>query len=214
MIRKTARFLIYAIIGTCRIRVKGAEKIQPLLNGERPVIYIFWHRHIFVNIYKFKNTGASPLISLSQDGELVAQVAEEFGMQPVRGSSSRGGARAFLELVNAVRDKAGSREILITADGPKGPARQLKDGAIVLAQKTDAVVVPISWYASRVKIFEKSWDRFMIPLPFSEIVFTYGEPYRVPKNASKEDIPLEREKLEVRLNDLETESEHFFKETR
>jgi len=214
LIRKISRLLINTIIKTCRITVEGAERIQPLLEGERPVIYIFWHRHIFVNIYKFKNTGASPLISMSQDGELVAQVAEEFGMQPVRGSSSRGGARAFLELVNAIRHKTGNREILITADGPKGPARQLKYGAIVLAQKTGAVVVPISWHASRVTVFEKSWDQFMIPRPFSEIAFYYGEPVAIPNGIGKEEICLEREKLESRLNNLETEAERYFKETR
>ena len=212
-IRKLSRLLINAIIKTCTLEVKGAERVLPLLEGEKPVIYIFWHRHIFVNIYKFKNTGASPLISMSQDGELVAQVAEEFGMEPVRGSSSRGGARAFLEMVNAIRGKTANREILITADGPKGPARQLKDGAVVLAQKTGAVLVPIAWHASRVKVFEKSWDQFMIPKPFGKILFQYGEPVTIPRRIGKEEICNEREKLEHRLNDLERNTQQYFKET-
>jgi lysophospholipid acyltransferase (LPLAT)-like uncharacterized protein len=213
LIRKLSRLLINAIIMTCRLEVKGVERIQPLLEGEQPVIYIFWHRHILVNIYKFKNTGASPLISMSQDGELVAQVAEEFGMQPVRGSSSRGGARAFLEMVNAIRRKTGNREILITADGPKGPARQLKDGAVVLAQKTGAVLVPITWHASRVKVFEKSWDQFMIPKPFSKILFQYGEPSTIDRRMGKDGICNERDRLETVLNDLEHETQQYFKET-
>ena len=212
-IRKLSRLLINAIINTCRIEVRGAERVQPFLDGERPVIYIFWHRHIFVNIYKFKNTGASPLISMSQDGELVAQVAEEFGMRPVRGSSSRGGARAFLEMVNAIRHRTGNREILITADGPKGPARQLKDGAVVLAQKTGAVLVPIAWHASRVKVFEKSWDQFMIPKPFGKILFQYGEPATIGTRIGKDEVCRQRESLEARLNHLEQETQQYFKET-
>ena len=158
--------------------VTGAEKIAGLRKRNTPIIYVHWHRHIFVTIYRFKNTGARPLISLSEDGELVSQVAVEFGMNPVRGSSSKGGARAFLKLVDTV--KKDNAEVLITADGPKGPARRIKD--IRLAQKTDSVIVPISWHASREKVFEKSWDQFKIPLPFSTITYVYGDPFAIPRD--------------------------------
>lgn len=207
-LRKIARLLILLIIKTCRIEILGQERVKSIKTQDRPIIYIFWHRHIFFNIYQFRNTGARPLISLSKDGETVSQIAEEFGLKPIRGSSSRGGMRAFLKLLNAIKEQ--KSEILITADGPKGPARELKDGTVVLARKSKALIVPISWYASRVKIFEKTWDRFIIPRLFARIVFIYGEPYQGSDNPRKEDISIHKKALKKMLDNLEQESEGYF----
>lgn len=196
-----AKFLIYFIVKTCRFHVRGAEHIDRLREQDVPIIYAYWHRHIFVTIYRFRKTGARPLISLSKDGELVAQIAEEFGMEPVRGSSSRGGARAFLELINTVKkDKS---EVLITADGPKGPVCQIKDGTLSLAQKTGSVIVPLCWHASRVKVFEKTWDKFKIPKLFGKIIYAYGEPFHIPPNTKKEDYEQLKQKLKHQLDTLE-----------
>jgi len=204
LVKKTTKLLIHAIIKTCRFEITGTEKIDRLREKGIPIIYAYWHRHIFATIYRFKNTMARPLISLSDDGELVAQVAVEFRMNPVRGSSSQGGARAFLELVNTI--KKGSSEILITADGPKGPPRQLKDGTVRLAQKTDAAIVPLSWSSSKEKVFEKTWDKFKIPLPFSKIVYIYGEPFYVQgEKGKKNDMDLKKS-IEESLNNLENEA--------
>ena len=120
-------------------------------------------------------------------------------MNPVRGSSSKGGARAFLEMTSCLRE--GKGEILITADGPRGPAREIKEGTILLARKTGAWVVPISWYGSQVKIFRKSWDRFMIPLPFSCIRFAFGRPVKI----GDQGVEYWRRESRQNLNDLETE---------
>jgi lysophospholipid acyltransferase (LPLAT)-like uncharacterized protein len=212
LIKKTARLIINYIIITCRIRVRGEENIRSLKEKNVPIIYTFWHRHIFFTIFRFRKTGARPLISRSADGEIVSQVAEEFGMRPVRGSSSSGGARAFLKLVESIKTE--KSDILITADGPKGPLRQLKDGTILLAQKTGSMIVPICWYASRVKILKKTWDQFIIPLPFSEITFSYGQPFQVPgkegnrKSAAKmQDL---KQELQKRMNQLERETEDIY----
>jgi len=195
-LRKTARILINAVIKTCRMRIIGEESVHRLRDQKIPIIYTFWHRHIFVTIFRFKKSGARPLISHSRDGEIVAQVAREFGMEPVRGSSSSGGARAFLKLLESIKTE--KAEILITADGPKGPLREIKDGTILLAEKTRSAIVPICWHASRVKIFKKSWDRFMIPLPFSRITFAYGEPLILPS-------PIKGEKRKHHLDSLKRE---------
>jgi lysophospholipid acyltransferase (LPLAT)-like uncharacterized protein len=101
-IRKAAKLLISAIVKTCKLKIVGYENVEKLRAQEVPIIYAYWHRHIFVTIYRFMNTGARPLISLSEDGEIVAQIAIEFGMNPVRGSSSRGGAKAFIKLLNSI----------------------------------------------------------------------------------------------------------------
>lgn len=200
-IRKLVWLLIHLVIKSCRLRITGIEILEKLREQNIPIIYAYWHRHIFVTIYRFKKTGARPLISLSEDGELVSQIAVEFGMNPVRGSSSRGGARAFLALVNTIKED--NSEVLITADGPKGPSRQIKDGTIRLAQKTNAVIVPICWHASREKVFAKTWDKFKIPLPFSKIIYAYGEPVVIPANTHREDYDELKETLKKAIDSLE-----------
>jgi lysophospholipid acyltransferase (LPLAT)-like uncharacterized protein len=205
LIRKITKLLIDAIVLTCRIKIIGEETVTELREKKIPIIYIYWHRHILFTIYKFKKTGARPLISLSPDGEIAAQIAEEFGMNPVRGSSSKGGARAFLKLAGSIKDER--EEILITADGPKGPARQIKDGTIVLAQKTGSVIVPFSWYSGRVKILEKTWDRFIIPLPFSTITFKYGAPFFIDPKKRRGELGALKKELQDTLNILQNELE-------
>ncbi len=205
-IKKIAKVLINLLIKTCRLDVTGEEQLAVFRKQGVPIIYVYWHRHIFVTIYRFKNTGARPLISLSEDGELVAQIAEEFGMKPVRGSSSKGGARAFFEMVNTI--KQDFAEVLITADGPKGPLRQIKDGTIRLAQKTGAVVIPIGWHASRVKIFTKTWDQFKIPRLFSRITYAYGKPFIIPAKAKQEGYDELKKALKEAIDNLEKELEH------
>jgi lysophospholipid acyltransferase (LPLAT)-like uncharacterized protein len=200
-IRKLVWLLIHLIIKSCKFRITGFEVVEELREKSIPIIYAYWHRHIFVTIYRFKKTGARPLISLSEDGELVSQIAVEFGMNPVRGSSSRGGARAFLALVNTIKED--NSEVLITADGPKGPPRQIKDGTIRLAQKTNAAIVPIGWHASREKVFPRTWDKFKIPLPFSKIIYGYGEPVVIPADATREDYDELKENLKKAIDALE-----------
>jgi lysophospholipid acyltransferase (LPLAT)-like uncharacterized protein len=209
-LRKAAWLLIHLLIKSCRLKIAGFDIVEKLRQQGVPIIYVYWHRHIFVTIYRFKNSGARPLISLSEDGELVSQVAVEFGMNPVRGSSSRGGARAFLTLANTV--KAGKSEVLITADGPKGPAQQVKDGTLRLAQKTGSVIVPIGWHASRVKVFAKTWDKFKIPLPFSSIIYAYGEPVAIPAALARKDYHELKQRLKQAIDGLEAKMEEEIRE--
>ena len=204
-IRKAAKAVIISIIKTCKLKIIGHEHVETLRKQKKPIIYAHWHRHIFVTIYRFRNTGARPLISLSGDGEIVSQVAVEFGMNPVRGSSSKGGTRAFLKLLNAIKED--HSEVLITADGPKGPLRQIKDGTIRLAQKTGSVIVPICWHASRVKILKKTWDKFKIPMPFSTITYAYGQPLVIPGNAARDNYPQLKETLKESIDALEKKIE-------
>ncbi len=201
LIVKMSKLLIHFIALTCKKKTLWIENIKTPKKSDKPIIYIFWHRHIFFNIFKFRNTNARPLISYSTDGELVSKIAEEFGMNPIRGSSSKGGVKAFFHMVNAI--KKDNSEIMITADGPKGPSREVKDGTIHIAKKTGAYIIPVSWYATRLKIFEKSWDKFMLPLPFGKIVFAYGEPISIPNKILKHEYPNYRGIIKYKLDDLE-----------
>jgi lysophospholipid acyltransferase (LPLAT)-like uncharacterized protein len=198
ILSRLGKWAISLTVRTCSVSVRGQPDAEAASPGT-PQIYLFWHCHIFYVIHQFKNRGARPLVSLSEDGELVSGIARRFGMDPVRGSSSKGGARAFLEMISCLRE--GKGEILITADGPRGPAREIKEGTILLARKTGAQVVPVSWYGSRVKIFRKSWDRFMIPLPFSRICTAFGRPVKI----GDQGIEYWRRELGQKLNDLEND---------
>lgn len=200
LVRKLARLLILALCGGSRRNVHGREHLADL-PADAPRLYIFWHCHIFHVIYQFRGSGAAPLISMSSDGEIVAAIAEEFGMHPVRGSSSRGGARAFLQMLQRCR-RPGA-EVLITADGPKGPAREVKPGAVQLARKSGAVLVPIAWYSSRVKIFARSWDRFLMPRLGGRLHFAYGRPLRLESGADAPDDAQYGRLLQQALNELE-----------
>lgn len=198
ILSRLGKWAISLTVRTCTVSVRGQPDAEAVPPGT-PAIYLFWHCHIFYVIHQFKNRGARPLVSLSEDGELVSGIARRFGMDPVRGSSSKGGARAFLEMISCLRE--GKGEILITADGPRGPAREIKEGTILLARKTGALVVPISWYGSRVKTFRKSWDRFMIPLPFSRICAAFGRPVKI----GDQGVEYWRGELRQKLNDLEND---------
>jgi lysophospholipid acyltransferase (LPLAT)-like uncharacterized protein len=201
LLKKLAKLIIEFIVLSSRVTISRSENVIELQNKNLPLIFIFWHRHILFVIHQFKNSGARPLISLSSDGELVAAVADEFGMKPIRGSSSKGGARAFLNMVRSVQKE--NAQVLITADGPKGPARRIKDGTVQLALKTRAYVIPISWSSSRVKILEKSWDRFLIPLPFGRIHFIFGQPLQISRTGDEASLKQIADMLAEMLNLLE-----------
>lgn len=195
--RKCIRLLIHAIAGTCHTEVSGREAVEEVRRRGAPLIILFWHRHIFALIHHFRNSGARPLISHSKDGDLVAGVAREFGLDPIRGSSSRGGAAAFLTMMRSLREPG--TEVLITADGPRGPARRMKPGTLELARRSGAWLIPVSWYARPVHIFQRSWDKFLLPLPFSRVRLTYGAP--IPPDAlSNHDA---EEAVQRRMDELE-----------
>jgi lysophospholipid acyltransferase (LPLAT)-like uncharacterized protein len=181
LLKKLAKLMIESIVFSSRVTISGRENINDLLDKSLPLIFIFWHRHILFVIHQFKNTGARPLISLSSDGEMVAAVAEEFGMKPIRGSSSKGGARAFLNMVRSVQKE--NAQVLITADGPKGPARQIKAGTVQLAVKTRATIIPISWRG--------------------RIHFAYGQPIKVAEAGDPVSLQQAADMLAEKLNLLE-----------
>ncbi len=164
-----------------------------------PCILCFWHNRILGITYAFHRRypkrlrkGVTVLTSPSKDGEILAQLVGNFGMGSVRGSSSRRGSRALLELVRLVRDGG---DIAITPDGPRGPRYQLGPGVILLAQTTGATIVPASASFSRC-IRMKTWDGFIIPLPFSTISVTIGEQIKIPTALNEAEFEEARKNLE------------------
>lgn len=164
---------------TYRVRVVDEEgwfeKQQPW-----PVVVSLWHNRILFIASLVRRQlleRMSVLISASRDGEYVSAFIRFFGLGVVRGSSSRGGVQALLGLFHEIRD---GRSVILTIDGPRGPKYTVHPGAVILAQKMDLFVVPVSVNAKHYWQV-KSWDNTQIPVPFSTVTLVCGHPFKLPK---------------------------------
>jgi lysophospholipid acyltransferase (LPLAT)-like uncharacterized protein len=164
--------LLRALGRTWRIRQVNRVAFQAMRDRRQPVIIVLWHGEMLPILWHHRHEGISILISEHADGEIIARVAESLGCRTVRGSTTRGGGRALLGLCRVV-DAGG--DVAITPDGPRGPARHIAPGALVVAQRARAPIVPIV-VATEQAWRLKSWDGFLIPKPFARITVAYGEP--------------------------------------
>ena len=161
-----------------------------------------WHNRllIFPTVLRrfFPNRPGAALISASRDGDLLADAIKRFGFDVVRGSSSRMGASAIMQLSEVL---ASHRDVVITPDGPRGPVYELGPGIIFLAQKTGAAVLPMSVeYSSCWRV--KSWDKFIVPRPFSKIRAIIGQPHRVRSTSTDEEFETERLRMQNAMMSL------------
>ncbi len=203
------RFLFALMFCTCRVQVFGRE-IEKRYQKENPgkgLLYASWHRGLtfFIYFYRYKNFVV--MASASKDGELAAQVTKRHGWVVVRGSSSYRGSEALREMVPYF--KKGYRGGLVV-DAPRGPAHVSKIGIIIVSRMAGAPIVPVIWSADRCWLL-KTWDRTIIPKPFSRIAFVYAdELIQVPRKASREECEQYRQLLDDTLNRLMYQTDHFF----
>jgi len=166
-------------------------------------IFAFWHGRLFYltyyNIKNVKKRTLSILISMSRDGDYGVALANKLGQNVVRGSRSRGGHQAIRTL--AAQISAGNN-IVMTPDGPRGPAFRVNEGVIRVAQLTRSRIIPVSYQATRRKEL-KSWDRFIIVKPFGKVHVAFGEPIEVPRDSSPEEVERYRKELEEALLELD-----------
>lgn len=189
------------LAGTLRYRVNGRR--GPAELPAEPVIFALWHNRLGLCMKAYesfvrperKQDHLAALISASKDGALLAAILENFGVQPVRGSSSRRGARALLELASWAER---GHDLAVTPDGPRGPCYVVQEGVMALAQVTGRPIVP---YSCRLgwKIRVKSWDRFQIPLPFSRCEMFFGKPVVVPREITDAERARLRAQLQAAL---------------
>ncbi|OGG94860.1 MAG: hypothetical protein A2508_04145 [Candidatus Lambdaproteobacteria bacterium RIFOXYD12_FULL_49_8] len=172
----------------------GVEHIRPFEESGEPFIYSMWHCDVTLATWVLRGRGLKGLVSDSEDGELAAKTIESMGNGVIRGSSSKGGAKALLEAIKWC--KSGGHA-LITPDGPRGPAQVAQSGAVNLAAKTGLPLMPLYIEGTKQRIFEKSWDRHLFPKAFSTLVVGYGAPLYVPN-------PINVEEVEIWTNQLET----------
>jgi lysophospholipid acyltransferase (LPLAT)-like uncharacterized protein len=191
--------LINAIGHTLRWRVDGMHHLDAIRAAGRQPIMAFWHGRILPATYYFRRRGIVVITSENFDGEWIARIIERFGYGTARGSSSRGGVRALLQLA---RDMERGKAAGFTVDGPRGPARVVQPGAVWLARRTGNPVLPFHLEASRHWTLG-SWDRTQIPKPFATIALTIGEPVGVPADTSDEALETARCDVEARLKALE-----------
>jgi lysophospholipid acyltransferase (LPLAT)-like uncharacterized protein len=191
--------LINALGHTLRWRVAGAEHYDAVVASGRQPIMAFWHGRILPGTLYFQRRGIVVITSENFDGEWIARIIERFGFETARGSSSRGGLKAMLQLV---RDMDKGKPAAFTLDGPRGPARIAQPGAIWLARATGNPVLPFHTEASS-NWTANSWDRTQIPKPFSTVAGVIGEPLEVAGDATGDQLESARQELEQRLRALE-----------
>jgi lysophospholipid acyltransferase (LPLAT)-like uncharacterized protein len=165
--------------------------------GPPGAIYAIWHSRIMLAAATQAGSGVGVLISRHGDGEYIARVIERMGFTTVRGSTTRGGGRALLEIVRAL---AAGRDVALTPDGPKGPRLRVQQGCVVAAMKSGAPIIPIGLECSRARRL-RSWDRFVVPWPFARVAVVAGEPIRVPPSLDEREIDEWRGRIETALGD-------------
>ncbi len=185
------------------VRVVGTEHIAAALKGAPSFIPVYWHQHqVFCvkHLLEQRRAGLKLgfLISPSVDGEIGAMVVRDLGGEVIRGSSTHTGARALRDYYQALAHDGVSPAI--TPDGPRGPARKFKPGAVLLAQLSGRPMIPLSYAASRA--WRIKWDGFVIPWPLSRIVVAVGEPVYVPKGLDAAGLERLQLEMERRLQEL------------
>ena len=203
MIPRIVLFLIKVFGLTYRMKVTGQENIDTARQNDLKAFSLsIWHENIVSGLLELGGKGIGVMISQSKDGEMINWVAERFGMLTYRGSSSKGGSRALADMMIAIKKGA---NLVLTVDGPRGPRRKVKRGIIEIAYKTKTPIVPFVVVPKNAWIFNKSWDHFNIPKPFSKIICHYGEPIYITEEIYNQGLESVSEMIENRVAQYEEE---------
>ena len=164
---------------TWRIEWRGLEHLAAARRMSPQVVFAFWHGRLLVLSYSHRHRDIQVLASEHQDGDLMGRTITWLGFGHVKGSTTRGGARALRELSAVLRN---GHDVGLTIDGPRGPRGVVQQGAVELSRMTGSAVIPVS-NAARPRHIFRSWDRFQLPYPCARVSIAYGEPFVVPRNA-------------------------------
>lgn len=190
-------YLLKLLWFTFRKQVVVHPQTEMLLKGDKPLIFCLWHgRMIIFPFFKPKHRRMRVLISHHRDGELIARLIRHFGVQSVRGSSSKGAKEATSLLLQSL---ANGDNIAITPDGPRGPAFAAQRGALHLARLSGCDMIPVSFSASPCTQLS-SWDRFIIPHPFARVRVEIAAPIHIAKDAKLDGLKQAKQELETALN--------------
>lgn len=193
-----AFYVLISVIGkTLKFEIEGWENFEAIEKAGKIPIYTFWHNRIFAGTYFFRERGIVVITSQSFDGEYIARFIQRFGYGAIRGSSTRGGVKALVEMIRLMRE---GLPMAFTVDGPKGPRYVAKPGACLLAKKTGNPLMPFSVECKKFWTI-KSWDKLQIPKPFSRVRVIIAAPIYVSKTADEKEIEKNREELQFKLDE-------------
>lgn len=194
-----ACYLVMRVIGaTIKYEVEGWENYEAVINSGRLPVWPFWHERIFLSALYFKNRGIVVITSKSKDGEYIARFIQRFGFGAIRGSSSKGAAKALVEMKRAMADR---HEMAFTVDGPRGPRREAKPGPVYLAKLTGNPILPFQLEPKSCWTL-KTWDRLQIPKPFSKALLTIAHSFDVPTDATEEVVEEKVREMQAALDAL------------
>ena len=188
-------WLLRIWFSTIRLTEHGYDFRIQCREHERAVILTLWHNSLFYIFYYFRRSPGVALVSSSRDGEYITRMLKYFDFETVRGSRNRRGVSALKKLIRFIRE---GRNVGLIADGSQGPPLVVQAGSILLAAKSGAPILPVIWSASSYWTI-RSWDRTILPKPFSRIEFVYGEPLHVESKVSSEQVEEYRLLLEERM---------------
>ncbi len=197
-------FAVRMLFATMRITVLGAEAARPFHERGEGVIIVLWHSRLLMSPFAYMGKELHVLLSSHGDGDLIANTMKGFGFGLIRGSSTKGGTEALREMVRLAR---GNADLAITPDGPRGPAEVAKPGIAHVARMTGHVILPLAFASSRAKRF-KSWDRFLLPYPFSRGVYVWGEPLFCREGETTEAF---RQRIEQALREATRRADEYFR---
>ena len=214
--KRLAPALIFAYVTslhkTCKVEIIGAEHIQPYIDQQQPMLPCYWHQQMIFSVGLIRGlcqqgVKAKILVSPSKDGDIGEAVLNALNVGVLRGSAHRTGAVALRDIYLAISKEQST--VGAAVDGPLGPAREAKVGAITLAQLSGAPIIPIVNACSKKK-YLSSWDKIFLPYPFSRVKIIIGQPIIVAKRASAEEIEELQQQLTDQLNQLSIEAEKAF----
>ncbi|MEM7480288.1 MAG: lysophospholipid acyltransferase family protein [Acidobacteriota bacterium] len=188
---------------TVRTRYEGAERQRRWEREGSQFILAFWHRHLLMMPKLYRGRTVSIMISQHQDGEIAARAVRRLGVESTRGSSTRGGVGALKALVRQAKQ---GYDLGWAADGPKGPAQEAKAGVVAGARLTGLPILPVAFSATRRSVLEKSWDKMLIPWPFSTLWYVVGEPVWV---TAEDDQEVARRRVEEALRAVSRRAEEL-----
>ena len=205
--RKIIAQIIYRIFSVQKLFTDIVNVNQP---DVEPCLYAMWHGHQCCVHGLEEKSKCNVLISRSRDGQIIGEVVENWGFNVIYGSKGKkGSVEASLQMIHALQN---GQNCAMMVDGPKGPAKIVKDGVVKLAKKAQVPIVPIYWYSPNITFLKfNSWDSFRIPFFWTKLINLYGEPIYVDKNNTKEQDEEIRLKIQSELERLEKEAPSAFK---
>jgi lysophospholipid acyltransferase (LPLAT)-like uncharacterized protein len=208
LLTRIAAQIVNAWFSTCKITIIGRQFHDHFILGDQKMVGATWHRGAIFLTWFFRNVHPMIMYSRSKDGDLIAGMAQNLGVIPVRGSSSKGGGEAFRKMVRFLGQSNKSKAATVL-DGPRGPKGIAKKGMLLLSMIAEAPLLPIMVSAYPAITLKNTWDKTILPLPFSKVVVMYKAPWWPPRRLPASEAEIFRQNVEDCLNNMVTECDQI-----